>query len=176
MWRASLQTHLHLSLKNDFLLRERCEGSTAVSAQPLAPASAHQGRQCAPCSLLSSPDGDWWYWARGHGPVACPIPSTVCYGRFQKMEPGEDHPGHSLRQDGENSKRNEWGSPCRQIGGGMAPSECNLLERRGRVGRGEEEWGDVGRTRSGQQTASTATNNGRVGCKHRVVMETEQDN
>lgn len=60
--------------------------------------------------------------------------------------------------------------------GGMAPSECNLLERRGRVGRGEEEWGDVGRTRSGQQTASTATNNGRVGCKHRVVMETEQDN
>jgi len=45
--------------------------------------------------------------------------------------------------------------------GGDGSSECNLLERRGRVGRGEEKWGDVGRTRSGQQTASTATNNGR---------------
>lgn len=33
---------------------------------------------------------------------------------------------------------------------------CNLLERGGKVGRGEEKWGDICRTRSGQQTASTA--------------------
>jgi len=38
---------------------------------------------------------------------------------------------------------------------------CNLLERGGKVGRGEEKWGDIRRTRSGQQTASTATNTGR---------------
>lgn len=57
------------------------------------------------------------------------------------------------------------GSTCREIWGGDDSFEegliCNLLERGGKVGRGEEKWGDICRTRSGQQTASTATNNGR---------------
>lgn len=135
------------------------QGVRGVSAfaQPQEPALAQEQATrslrppVTPLGVIGSPR----HGGTSLSPAPSLLPPSAPGGTaFQKMEPRENRAGHNLRQDGENLEKKQVGSTCRQIWGGDDSSEeglgCHLLERGGKVGRGERN----GETFAGQDPVS----------------------